>query len=90
VAELEILVTPRASRDAIGGLHEGVLRVRVTRPPADGEANRAVVRLVGQALGVAPSTISIASGEHARRKRLALATLDETELQRRLASIGDD
>lgn len=90
MAELEILVTPRASRDGIGGVHDGALRVRVTRPPADGEANRAVIRLVAEALDVPPSTVSVASGDRARRKRLALATLDEAELLRRLAALGGD
>ena len=90
MAELEILVTPRAARDGIGGVHDGALRVRVTRPPADGEANRAVVRLVAQALDVAPSTITIASGERARRKRLVLVSLDDGELRRRLTAIGRD
>lgn len=90
MAELEILVTPRASRDGIGGVHDGALRVRVTRPPADGEANRAVIRLVAEALDVPPSTVSVASGDRARRKRLALPTLDEAELLRRLAALGGD
>jgi uncharacterized protein (TIGR00251 family) len=90
VAELEILVTPRASRDAIGGFHDGALRVRVTRPPAEGEANRAVIRLVAEALHVPPSTISVALGDRGRRKRLALASLDDAELRRRLAAIGGD
>jgi uncharacterized protein YggU (UPF0235/DUF167 family) len=44
--DLELVVTPRASSEAIGPFIGGVLRVRVTRPPADGEANRAVLRLV--------------------------------------------
>ncbi len=88
MAELDVLVTPRAARDGIGDVHDGALRVRVTRPPADGEANRAVVRLVATALRVPPSTVSIASGQSARRKRLVLASLDDAELRRRLGRIG--
>jgi uncharacterized protein YggU (UPF0235/DUF167 family) len=90
VAELQVIVTPRAARDAIEAGHDGALRVRVTRPPAGGEANRSVIRLVATALDVPPSSISIASGQRARHKRLVLASLDEAELRRRLAAIGHD
>ncbi len=64
--------------------------MRVTRPPADGEANRAVVHLVARALGVVPSRVTVAAGARGRRKRLWIEGLAGAELDRRLASIGGD
>ena len=90
MAELWVVVTPRAHRDGVGPFADGVLRVRVTRPPADGEANRAVVRLVAGALAVGPSRITVAAGERARRKRLNVDGLDVEELDRRLGSLAGD
>jgi hypothetical protein len=90
VADLLVAVVPRASADRIGPYRDGVLRVRVTRPPADGAANQAVVRLVARALGIAPGRVSIASGASARRKRLTVAGIEPAELERRLARIGAD
>ena len=90
MAELWVVVIPRAHRDGVGPFADGVLRVRVTRPPADGEANRAVVRLVADALAVAPSRIRIAAGERARRKRLDVDGLGVKELDRRLGSLAPD
>lgn len=53
---LRLRVVPRASRDEIVGWREpGVLSVRVTAPPVEGEANRAVGALLARALGVRPS-----------------------------------
>jgi uncharacterized protein len=84
-AALDLIVTPRAAANAVGPFVNGVLRVRVTRPPADGEANRAVVRLVAEALRIAPSQIVSLAGQSSRRKRVRIAGLSPDELARRLA-----
>jgi uncharacterized protein (TIGR00251 family) len=68
--ELEVRVHPRASHEAVGGLHDGALEVRVTAPPADGRANLAVCRLVARAFGVRPGAVQLVSGAKSRRKRL--------------------
>ena len=90
MAELWVAVTPRAHRDGVGPFEDGMLQVRVTRPPADGEANRAVTRLVADALAIAPSRISIVTGARARRKRLLLDGIGGEELDRRLRRLARD
>ena len=89
MSDLEIAVVPRASADRVGPYRDGVLRVRVTRPPADGEANRAVLRLVARALGLPPSQLVLVAGDRARRKRVRVDGIDGGELARRLAALGD-
>ena len=79
-------MVPRASRDGVGPVADGVLRVHVTRPPADGEANRAVLRLVAGWLEVPTSALELVSGRRARRKRIAVAGMAPDELRRRLAT----
>jgi uncharacterized protein (TIGR00251 family) len=49
---VEVKVTPRASRDEIVGMRDGVLAIRVTAPPVDDAANRAVVKLISKRAGV--------------------------------------
>jgi uncharacterized protein len=44
------------------------LELWVREPPADGQANGAVVRAVARWAGVAPSRVAIVSGAAARRK----------------------
>ena len=78
-------LTPRAGRDAVEGWtadSDGrrVLKVRVAAPPVDGQANAALVKLIAKTLGVARSTVTIASGEGARVKMLAVEALDEAGL----------
>ncbi len=88
--DIELAVMPRAAADRVGPFRDGVLRVRVTRPPADGEANRAVLRLVAGAIGVSVSRLTLASGERARRKRVTVEGIDPSELERRLAALPRD
>jgi len=88
--ELELAVVPRSAADRVGPYDAGVLPVRVTRPPADGEANRAVLRLVAWALEVPPSRVTLVAGSRARRKRVRIEGVDDAELQRRLGRLGTD
>jgi len=89
MAELSLAVVPRAAADGVGPYTDGVLRVRVTRPAVGGDANRAVVKLVGRALGVPPSAVSLASGLRSRRKRVSIGGLTPDELARRLSRLAD-
>lgn len=83
---LAVRLTPRAGRDAIDGLDpDGTLRVRVAAAPADGAANRVLLRLLADSLDVPLSGLSIVSGESSRHKRLHVAGLDEAELRARLS-----
>ena len=87
---LELAVAPRSAADRIGPYEAGVLHVRVTRPPADGEANRAVLRLVAGALDLSPSRVVLVAGTRARRKRVRVDGIDDAELACRLAGLGAD
>ena len=83
---LRVWVQPRASRDALGGERDGALVVRLTAPPVDGAANKALIRFLGRALGVAPSAVSIASGTGGRSKRVVVSGIDAATARRRLAA----
>ncbi len=85
-AILELAVTPGAAASAVGPFLDGVLRVRVTRPPSGGEANDAALRLVARELGVAPSRIVLVAGLSSRRKRVRVMGLSTAELARRLTA----
>ena len=69
---LEILVQPRASRAKIGPMHDGRLKIAVTAPPVDGEANAAVIELLAKELGIARSAIAVVAGASSRRKRVEI------------------
>ncbi len=84
MACIRVRVTPHAGRNALGGVHEGVLRVRVAAPPVAGAANEALVRLLAAALGVPRGAVRIVRGAASREKTVAVDGLDEAEVWRRL------
>lgn len=84
-ATLRVRVQPRASREAIVGWRGDMLRVAVTAPPVDGEANQAVRRLLARALGVAPSAVGVVRGERSRDKVVRIAGMTDAAARARLA-----
>jgi uncharacterized protein (TIGR00251 family) len=72
-AIFSVRVTPRASRDAIEGEHQGALKVRLTAPPVKDRANEALRRLLAERLNVPVSTVRIVSGEKSRNKKVEVA-----------------
>jgi hypothetical protein len=87
-ARVRVRVTPRAARDGLAGWQDGVLRIRVTAPPAEGKANDAVARLLARTLGVPTSAVGIVSGATAREKLIEVAGIDQEEALRRLREVA--
>ncbi len=69
---VNIHLQPGASRDLVSGLHGEALKVRVTAPPAEGRANRALIRLLARELGLPPSAVSILAGASSRNKKIRI------------------
>jgi len=67
-----VRLTPRAGRDDVVGVVDGILRARVTAPPVDGAANEALLRLLAGRLGVARRDVRLVGGESARQKAVAV------------------
>ncbi len=81
-------VTPRASRTAFGGVREGAVRLSVTAPPVEGEANEAVIRALAGRLGVGRRQVSLVSGDSGRRKVFEVAGLSLEDVRGRLEGGG--
>ena len=77
---LDILVQPRASRAKIGPMHDGRLKIAVTAPPVDGEANAAVIELIARRLGVARGDVEVIAGASSRRKTLRIANATAAQI----------
>jgi uncharacterized protein (TIGR00251 family) len=87
---VSLRVTPRGGRDAIDGierLSDGgtVMKVRVRAIADDGEANRAVMKLLAKALHVPQASMRIASGAASRLKQVEISG-DPQALQEKLSA----
>lgn len=76
----DVLVQPRASRSRLGPRHDGRIKISVTSPPVDGEANAAVIELIAKALGVAKRDVEVISGSTSRRKTIRVTGATQAQL----------
>ena len=83
-AQILVRLQPRARRDELVGMHEGVLVARVTAPPVEGRANRALCRLIARQAGVAASQVAIVRGERSREKLVRVEGIDPAALEQAL------
>ena len=67
---LALHIQPRASKNRIVGLHGENLKLAVTAPPADGKANKAVVKFLADFFSMPRKGITIKSGLQSRKKRV--------------------
>ncbi len=65
---LDVLVSPRGSRNRVMGVHDNRLKVQLTAPPVDGKANEMLVRFLAEELRVARAQVEIVGGAANRRK----------------------
>lgn len=69
---LQIYLQPKAAKDVIVGLHDGELKVTITAPPVDGQANRHLVKFLSKQFKTAKSQITIEKGELSRHKQVRI------------------
>ena len=82
---LAVKVTPRASRNEIGGAHGTELKIKVTAPPVDAAANAAVHELLVETLDCPRHAVQLVRGPTSRHKVFAIHGLALEEIARRLA-----
>lgn len=69
---LRLYIQPKASRDCIIGLHGDELKVAITAPPVDGQANAHLVKFLAKQFRVAKNQVLIEKGELGRHKQVKI------------------
>ncbi len=69
---LSLHIQPRSSRNEIVGEHNQRLKIKITAPPVDGQANAEIIKLLAKTFGVSKSSVSLISGETGREKRVCV------------------
>ncbi|MDG2306046.1 MAG: DUF167 domain-containing protein [Candidatus Binatia bacterium] len=83
---IRVRVSPGARKEGVLGLYGDVLKVAVRAPPEKGRANKALVEVLAQALGVARSSLAVVAGETSRDKTLVVSGLEAATIRARLAA----
>ena len=82
--ELAVSVIPRSSRCEIAGIHNNALRVKLTSPPVDNEANIQCCEFIAKKLGIARRQVVIIRGQTSRRKVLRIEGVSEETVRETL------
>jgi uncharacterized protein (TIGR00251 family) len=80
----KVHLQPRASRNGINGVQGDALKLRVTAPPVEGRANKALKKLLAEHLGIPPSRIAIITGQRSREKLVQVSGISRAELEKAL------
>ncbi|MCT8553007.1 DUF167 family protein YggU [Glaesserella parasuis] len=67
---LRIFLQPKASRYQIVGLHDNELKIAITAPPIDGQANAHLLKYLSKLFKVPKSSIVLEKGELQRHKQI--------------------
>ncbi|MCX5759725.1 MAG: DUF167 domain-containing protein [Candidatus Hydrogenedentes bacterium] len=78
---LNVRVQPKASRNALTVEPDGRIRVALTAPPVEGEANKALVAFLAERFGVPKRDIALIRGSASREKVVEIkgVTIGEVE-----------
>lgn len=82
---LRLHVQPRAAANELAGLQGDALKLRLTTPPVDGKANKAVIAYLAKFFHLPKSSLHIKSGQQSRIKTVVIKGADEQQVRRALA-----
>jgi len=69
---LRVKVQPRAAREGVDRIHNGVLKVRVNAAPVDGRANAALAQLIAREFAVPRARVALLQGSASAEKQLRI------------------
>ena len=82
--DIRLHIQPKAACDELAGLHNGAIKLRISAPPADNAANRAVVEFFSALLKVPKSRITFLRGQKSRDKILRITGITLEDVTNRL------
>jgi uncharacterized protein (TIGR00251 family) len=83
-ALIRVKVIPRSSRTEILGKENDVYRVKITDPPVEGRANKALIKFLSQKVGVPRGDVEIVSGKTGRLKAVRIRGLTAGDIAQAL------
>ena len=86
-AIISVKVVPGASRDRVVGRYGEAVKVQVSAPAEGGKANKAVLALLAEALGVRPSAVRLVRGQSQSRKLIEVDGVEQSDVDARLSAL---
>ncbi|MGI6677535.1 MAG: DUF167 domain-containing protein [Dehalobacterium sp.] len=78
---LKVKVQPRASKNELAGILGDAVKLRITAPPVEGEANKSVIKFFARLFKIPQNQVQIISGDSSRNKIVELTGVNLKEVQ---------
>jgi len=66
----KVRVQPKSSKNEVCGLYQDALKVKLTAPPVEGKANKALLNFIADCLEIKKSQVEIVAGHTGRLKTI--------------------
>ena len=86
---LTVRAYPGSRQNAVRGEHDGALKIGVTQAAEKGKANKAVVAVLADQLGLKKSQIQLLCGKTASVKRFLIRGVDSERVRARVDDLLD-
>jgi uncharacterized protein len=83
-ALLHLHVKPKASRNALLGIHGDRLKLAITAAPEKGKANAAVIEFLSHQLDLKRSHVTLVAGETSPLKSVVVRGIEQDDLRKRI------
>jgi len=80
----KVKAVPGSSRTAVGGLLDGMLKVKIAAPPEKGKANQCLIEFLANKLGVRKNAVSIVTGQTNPIKQVQVTGMSGQTLLKKL------
>jgi uncharacterized protein len=78
---LQVHVVPRSAKSEIAGVQGDALKLRITAPPVEGQANAECVRFLSDILGIKKKQVRILSGHKSKKKTVAIEGIRKKDIE---------
>jgi uncharacterized protein (TIGR00251 family) len=76
-----IHVVPRSAKCEVAGVQGDALKLRITAPPVEGQANTECIRFLSDILGVRKKQVTILSGHKSKKKTVAIEGIGRKDIE---------
>ncbi|MGI6686032.1 MAG: DUF167 domain-containing protein [Bacillota bacterium] len=80
----KVKVQPRASKNEMAGIMGDAVKLRITAPPVDGEANKRVIEFFADLFKVPKTSVAIVSGLSSRTKVVEVFGVEAADVLKKL------
>ena len=85
---LKVHINPNSKKNEIVGIFDNSLKIKISSPPVDGKANKAIIKFFSKFLNIPKSKIKIEKGDKSRDKLIAIEGFNESALKK-LQEVAD-